>query len=441
MSLDGQFPGQQEPQVEGRHVDYAAENAKRALAAIGLGSLTPSFDSGSQRLKTSMGLPSQPTPPSFRSNPSDVFPREEMFPPAGQRDVGSQSEPQGPDPFSFQHPSTTPAHFDQPTHATTGAGSSAVAPDNYEDRASALATIDPTGLSELSPQTEAAKSSSAQSSQTTLQPADAAVMGAAGGTTPEAYEDVSSAERPVPQEHPIEAFSRSLSPVSSQGYPAEGLGQGESNAATPTSAAPQHSEGHPRVTDSGVARAATEQEGHSSGGLAGERHPASAPAHVSAQETGPSTGYATSRGPEPYHTEAADHTVSPGRPALHPPTHHGARDLPEEGIQEVPGPTTTIPPPLRETHHEQLPSHTGAPEAISAQQAAPLAEPYAPVAQAELGSDAADHPALKSRSSDLDRDAGSQQSSGADWPSIDYEVPGNLSCFETSTHGCYLLGY
>ena len=48
--------------VEARHVDTAAENAKRAAAAAGLTGLLPSLDAGSQRLKSGMGLSPTPSP-------------------------------------------------------------------------------------------------------------------------------------------------------------------------------------------------------------------------------------------------------------------------------------------------------------------------------------------------------------------------------------------
>lgn len=101
MSIEDYNAAQQQPAVEGRHVDYAAENAKRALAAMGLGSLSTSLDAGSQRLKTSMGLPSQTTPPSFRSQPPElVVPsREDLYPPAGNRSTDLPSkEPKAKDP-------------------------------------------------------------------------------------------------------------------------------------------------------------------------------------------------------------------------------------------------------------------------------------------------------------------------------------------------------
>ena len=86
-SMDGGFAEPQQPPVQGRHVDYAAENARRLAAGLGLGSVFDSLGSGSQRLKTSMGLPAQTEPATFRSEPSDLpgFSRDALFPPAGIR--------------------------------------------------------------------------------------------------------------------------------------------------------------------------------------------------------------------------------------------------------------------------------------------------------------------------------------------------------------------
>ena len=85
--MDGGFGEPQQPPVEGRHVDYAAENARKLAAGLGLGSVFDSLGAGSQRLKTSMGLPAQTEPATFRSEPSDLpgFSRDTLFPPAGIR--------------------------------------------------------------------------------------------------------------------------------------------------------------------------------------------------------------------------------------------------------------------------------------------------------------------------------------------------------------------
>ena len=92
--------------VDGRHVDYAAENAKRAAARMGLGSLFNSFDSGSQRLKTSMGLPSSP-PPSQPAEPSVFGTRGDRFPPAGNR--STEIPPQNQEiPSNGEEPQKSP---------------------------------------------------------------------------------------------------------------------------------------------------------------------------------------------------------------------------------------------------------------------------------------------------------------------------------------------
>lgn len=94
-------------------MDYAAENAKRALAAMGLGSMAPSLDTGSQRLKSSMGLPLQTAPPSFRSDPPTLHvpSREELYPPAGNRstDFPGKGQTSEAKPFWPSDGAPTPA--------------------------------------------------------------------------------------------------------------------------------------------------------------------------------------------------------------------------------------------------------------------------------------------------------------------------------------------
>ena len=105
-SMDGGFAETQQPPTEGRYVDYAAENARKLAAGLGLGSVFDSLQSGSQRLKTSMGLPAQTEPATFRSEPSDLpgFSRDALFPPAGIRETDiSQDSPEG-ETTAAQHP-------------------------------------------------------------------------------------------------------------------------------------------------------------------------------------------------------------------------------------------------------------------------------------------------------------------------------------------------
>ena len=103
-SVDGGFGGPQPSNVEGRHVDYAAENAKRLAAGLGLGSVFDSLQSGSQRLKTSMGLPAQAEAPTFRSEPTEMpgFSRDTLFPPAGIRSTEIPKSPSAAAPASQQ---------------------------------------------------------------------------------------------------------------------------------------------------------------------------------------------------------------------------------------------------------------------------------------------------------------------------------------------------
>lgn len=126
-------------EVEGRHVDYAAENAKKAAVRMGLGSLLSSFDSGSQRLKTSMGIP---TPdPSQAEDHTGFRSRQDRYPPAGNRGVEIPSGVQKAQPERASSSAATPTPSQRTVPNQAGSSSSPTPWDRESPQQAVAPTI------------------------------------------------------------------------------------------------------------------------------------------------------------------------------------------------------------------------------------------------------------------------------------------------------------